>query len=214
LTAIATARPAALASLRVVFSSGAPLEREVVSALDKAGGRIVQVFGSTETGGIAYRQGLDELWTPLPGVDVGCAGGDRLTVASPWLARDGPHPLITQDRVVLEARGFRHLGRADTVVKVGARRVDLLEIEAHLRGVPGVTGAVVLARPAQGALGTEILAVVETSAAGVTRDDLRRHLSGRLDVLPWRLRVVPQLPYTETGKLERQTLLGLFDNSP
>ena len=213
LTAIASTQPSALSSLRVVFSSGAPLPDDVLAALVIGGARVIQVFGSTETGGIACRQDLEQRWTPLPGVRITVADDDRLAVDSPWLSPDEPRPRITEDRVVLETGGFRHLGRADTIVKVGGRRVDLSEIEAHLRAVPGVTAATVVARPTAGVLGTEILAAVQAPDGGVTRDDLRRDLARTLDILPWRFRIVPHLPETAAGKRERQALLALFDEA-
>jgi acyl-coenzyme A synthetase/AMP-(fatty) acid ligase len=214
LTAIASTQPAALVSLDIVFSSGAALPDAVVTMLTAAGTRVVQVFGSTETGGIGYRVGSDQTWKTFPGVQITVQVDDRLAVDSPWLPPKEPRPFVTHDRAALEDAGFRHLGRADSIVKVGGRRVNLREIEGCVRSVPHVTAAAVLSRPVTSAVGTEILVAVEAPVGGgPTPDDLRRHLSAHLDVLPWQFRVVAQLPQNAMGKSERQVLLELFDKA-
>src|SRR5690606_24867425 len=56
-----------------IFSSSAPLVPEVAQKLRaRFGWTVTEVFGSTETGGIGWRDsGGEGPWTPLPGVEVG-----------------------------------------------------------------------------------------------------------------------------------------------
>jgi acyl-coenzyme A synthetase/AMP-(fatty) acid ligase len=57
--------------VRAVFSSGGPLPPEGASdVMRHIGVSPIEVFGSSETGGIAWRQRAagDDRWTPLPGV--------------------------------------------------------------------------------------------------------------------------------------------------
>lgn len=41
---------------------------------------ITEVFGSSETGGIAHRQADDALWTPFANVEINCADQQELAV--------------------------------------------------------------------------------------------------------------------------------------
>jgi acyl-coenzyme A synthetase/AMP-(fatty) acid ligase len=217
LQAFADTTPAPLARLRRVFSSGAPLPAAVAATLTDAGVAVTQVFGSTETGGIAARDGTAVTWQPLPGVTIGADEGGLLRVDSPWVVdpalRATRAPVTTADRVRLVEGGFVHEGRADGVVKVGGRRVDLGEIEARLAGIAGVRQARVIAQPGAGAHGTEILAVVQSADATLTPAVLRAELARWLDplALPRRIRVVDQLPLGPAGKVAREALLALFD---
>jgi acyl-coenzyme A synthetase/AMP-(fatty) acid ligase len=62
-------------SCQAVFSSGGPLATESAHAIARRVGRPpIEVLGSTETGGIAWRtqdpMGSDDRWTPFDSVDV------------------------------------------------------------------------------------------------------------------------------------------------
>ncbi len=198
---------------RRVFCSGGPLALEVASALASRGMVVTQVLGSTETGGVAYRESFADPWQPLPGVSVSADARGAMLVTSPWFSADitEPVPTATQDRIALVPGGFQHLGRLDAVVKVGGRRVDLGELETTLRTLPGVRDARVLAELGDAVRGSTLLAVVEADA--ITPEQLRRHLTLSVDpvVVPRRIRIVSALPRNAAGKVTRAALLALFD---
>lgn len=213
LTAIAAHAGLAWPKLERVFSSAAPLPAETDRALAQRSICVTQILGSTETGGIAFRESCASPWQALPGVELEVDDEARLSVRSPWASARPEAWVLTADRVeLLEAKGaFRHLGRVDAVVKVGGRRVDLGELEARLCAVPGVREARVLATEAPSLRGTELWAVVESD--GVEVDALRAALAEHVDpvVMPRRFRVVPRLPRGPSGKVTRAALLSLFE---
>lgn len=206
--------------LRAVFSSGGPLPSDAaLQARALLGVAPTEVFGSSETGGIAWRQWSAEQpqWHPLPGVawriEDGC-----LAVSSPHLADDAWWQ--TQDRVEADAgRSFRLLGRADRIVKIEERRVSLDALEQQLRAHPQVQEARVLVLP--GAR-EQLAAVVVPQAADATQwsDAQRRLLAGQLGAhlaqshdavtRPRRWRFVNELPYNAQGKTTAAALAALF----
>lgn len=134
-----------------------------------------------------------------------------MLLEGPWLDPNASLPLRCADRIALQGEGFAHLGRMDSVVKVGGRRVDLSEIESRLRRVPGVTDARVLAQPTPTIRGLDLWAAVE--AEGVTAAQLKQALAPHLDPVtrPRRFRIVPRFPRTAAGKLTQRNLMTLFD---
>jgi 4-coumarate--CoA ligase (photoactive yellow protein activation family) len=207
------ARDGGLPAFERVFSSGAPLPAHTARALsDRFGWSAVEVFGSSETGGIAWRAGPEEAWRPFPGVSVSGGPDGCLLLDSPLLAADAPRPLPCADHVALHADGkFELLGRKDGIVKVGGKRVSLREVEERLLALPGVHDAAALACEGTGARGEELWAAA--AAPGWTAERLREALARWLDpvVVPRRLRVVSALPRDGSGKLPRARLLALFD---
>jgi 4-coumarate--CoA ligase (photoactive yellow protein activation family) len=195
-----------------VFCSAGPLPAEANLALQSRGAPIIEILGSTETGGIAYRERPQGPYRPLSGVHIAVDEASILLVDSPWLGVDEPRPYRTADRAALCPEGFRHLGRADAVTKVAGRRVDLGDVESVLLRVPGVRAAHVLAVDTGGVRGVTLWAIVEADAVSI--DALRDALKARFDpvTLPKRYRVVAKLPRSEQGKLRRSELLGLFDS--
>jgi acyl-coenzyme A synthetase/AMP-(fatty) acid ligase len=213
--------PEALQGIERVFSSGAPLPRRIAEALHRGFGlRVTEVLGSSETGGIAWRDvgaagGPDDAaveWEPFQRVQVSAADDGVLLIDSPFVHPGLPRPWRGADRIAMTAGGrFRHLGRADAILKVGGTRVSLAELEARLRALAGVTDAAVIALPQDGPRGHEICAAVV--APGLTAAELRRGLLRWFDpiALPRRLRLVAALPREQSGKLARARLVNLFD---
>ena len=216
LRALTMMEPAGTETLARIFSSGAPLPSETRSALEtRFGWRVTDVLGSSETGGIAHRDQSEAAYTALPGVEVAAGEDGRLLVTSPFLPRETPQPFETGDRVELLGPGrFRHLGRADGVLKIGSTRVSLAELEARLSALPGVKDAAVVPHAASGGRGHETWAVLALEAgAALDAAEVREALRAWLDpvVLPRRYRFVAALPREGNGKLRREALLALFE---
>ncbi len=191
--------------VRIVFSSGARLRPDARVALEKHGLRVAEIFGSTETGGIAFREDSD-LWTPFEPVVIDTNQQGNLLVNSPFL--ENPSEFWEcQDRVEIENQKFRDLGRSDDIVKVGAKRVSLDAIEELLLVHPDVRACAVFVEENPR---TRLHAFVVVSAE-TTASDLRKSLLSKFDpvTIP-RIHLVEQLPYTDLGKVSRKSLEELL----
>ncbi len=222
LRSLTVLEPGSTPAFSRVFSSGAPLLESTARALRERLSLVVtEVFGSSETGGIAYRihTAADEPWTPLRGLEVSLHPSGRLLLDSPFLAPDVPRPLACQDRVdLLDDGRFVLRGRVDGVIKIGGKRVAIAELERRLLDVPGVSDAAVASIAVGGARGQKLVAAValEADARGTPPAALRRELLKWFDpvVVPRRVKVVDALPREANGKLTRRRLLALFEPSP
>lgn len=208
-----TLAPASQRPASRVFSSGAPLSPEVAAdARRRFGWTITEVFGSSETGGVGWREsGGEGAWTPLPGVEVSATEDESIVVRSPFLSPRASGPFVGADRVRVESDGrFVHLGRADGVLKIGGVRVSVAEIERRLLCTEGVRDAAVLAVEVGGARGYEVWAAVVAPGldAAAVRAALREWLAPV--AMPRRVRMVDALPREPSGKLPRAALEGLF----
>ncbi len=213
--------PSLRGKLRAVFSSGGALPDEVaLAAKEMLGPGPIEIFGSSETGGIAWRQwdAAVPTWQALPSVQWRL-DGDMLEVASPHLPA-GSGWWRTPDRAEADGNGgFRLLGRADRIVKIEERRVSLDALERALAAHPFVREARVLVL--EGARST-LAAVVATSDEGTARLRAlgRREFAGRLaahladgqDAVtrPRRWRFVAALPVNAQGKTTQAALAMLF----
>jgi len=230
LQGLGSLEPGSLPPLRRIFSSGAPLPGEVARTVGVvAGVPVTEVFGSSETGGIAWRQqvpadtsdgqrdddGDTALWRPFPGIEVSADEG-LMVVRSPLA--DTPEgspvgaPVRGADRVRLAKGGrFELLGRADGVVKIGGSRIAVSEVEHRLREIPGVREAAVISVDVRGLRRHELWAAVV--APGLTVVALREALRRRLEsiAVPRRFRLVDALPREENGKLMKARLRALFE---
>jgi acyl-coenzyme A synthetase/AMP-(fatty) acid ligase len=202
---MATTSPGRL-TLRLAFSSGGFLaEEDGASFHRQTGTGVVEVYGSTETGGIATRCRADGEKTWQAFDDVRCRiRDDRLAVSSPFLSPDltltPDGHFVTGDRAgPAEGGRFHLLGRADGVVKVGGKRVVLDEVKTKIASLDGVLDALVLSLPAPDGRENQIVALVEGNGE---EKNLRRAIGEILEphAVPRQVRIVSRLPLTPMGK--------------
>jgi acyl-coenzyme A synthetase/AMP-(fatty) acid ligase len=205
-------------SLRLAFSSAAPLDAEDArSFYATTGVAVTEVYGSTETGGIAVRRQAagEEAWTPFDPVSWRIQD-DVLCVDSPFLSRELERlkegGFMTGDRAALAPDGqhFLLLGRCDGVVKVAGIRVDLRHVEERLRALPGVEDACVVAREVPGVRGQGLIALV---VGDIQPTSVRRQLGAELAAaaVPRVILRVDAIPVGRNGKRERETMLQLVE---
>ena len=125
-------------NLRAVFSSGGPLAPDTALATGALLGEVpVEVYGSSETGGVAWRQRThldDDAWRAFPTVAWRLGEDGALEVRSPHLPDDSW--LVLADRAAPAGgsvdAGFVLRGRSDRIVKIEEKRVSLTAMEAAL----------------------------------------------------------------------------------
>lgn len=110
----------------------------------------------------------------------------------------------TGDRVRAEAGQLLHLGRIDEQVKILGNRVELGEVEAALRELPGVEAAAVI--PVS--TGTAVQLTAFYSGTPTPATELVRLLRGSLPryMVPQRVHHVAALPLNANGKTDRTEL--------
>lgn len=206
-----------LAAVSRIFSSGGPLPADAGQRLqEQLGQAVTEVYGSSETGGIAWRQG-GQAWTPLPGAQISRSAEGALQVSSSWQAEAAEQ---TSDAIELLDDGrFVLKGRLDRIVKLEEKRVSLPFLEDSLQQHDWV-GECRLLLQQNGRASLGALVVLSTGGLHALRNGgrsqlvqaLRQHLSDYCEtlVLPRRWRFVEQLPVNAQGKLQQQEMERLL----
>ncbi|MRW89280.1 AMP-binding protein [Duganella sp. FT80W] len=219
----------AASMLRAVFSSGGPLAPDAALAAGALLGHTpVEVYGSSETGGVAWRQRRaidDDGWTPFPTVEWRLDDEEgTLEVRSPHLPDDGW--LALSDRAAPSGQqGFVLLGRSDRIVKIEEKRISLSAMEAALTASGLAAEARVLLCEPQAGERQRLAAFVVPTAAGRTLLDIagKAALNQRLRAvlaevveavaLPRRWRYLDQMPLNAQGKTTMASLLALLSDA-
>ncbi|MBX8469274.1 AMP-binding protein [Pseudomonas sp. RIT778] len=208
----------ALSVVRRVFSSGGALPADAAQSLHQRLGQWpTEILGSSETGGIAWRQG-ESLWQPFAGVELNQDSDGALLIASPYLPAG--HVEHTADAARIQADGrFELLGRLDRIVKLEEKRISLPMLEqalvAHDWVAEARLGVVQENRASLGALlvlsESGLFALREHGRRSLT-ETLRRHLGDHCEALalPRRWRLLRQLPLTSQGKLPQADVEALL----
>ena len=203
--------------LRLAVSSAGMLEARDNEAFCRRNGLgIEEVFGSTETGGIAGRNRFrnENHFTAFTTVSWQIKDG-RLAIKSPYISPDLPLDaegfFLSADRVeICGENGFLLKGRADAVTKVGGKRVDLEEVRTLIAEQNNVQDCIVLALPDPGGRGHLIAALIQGSS--VDPESIRRTLTGSLEAyaLPRIIKTIAQMPLKDNGKYDRDAIRHLL----
>ncbi|UUT19399.1 acyl-CoA synthetase family protein [Pseudomonas sp. T8] len=208
----------ALSPVRRVFSSGGALPADAAQGLHQ---RLRQwpteILGSSETGGIAWRQG-DSLWQAFAGVELSQDSDGALLIASPYLPAGHVEHTADAARIAADGR-FELLGRLDRIVKLEEKRISLPMLEQALAGHAWVAearlGVVRENRASLGALlvlSEQGLHALRNQGRRTLTQTLRQHLSQHCEALalPRRWRLLRQLPLNSQGKLPQADVEALL----
>lgn len=214
--------------LDLLLSSGGPLPETALFLCQKTFKQTpIEILGSTELDGIAWRQRRITLdgkidnescsWKAMPGTTVSSTEQGILQVKSERL---NPHSwTVGNDKISLNADGsFSLLGRTDRIVKIEEKRLSLtamekslvdsgLFMEAKTLLLPNDSQLAVVAVPS--AKGREILKEGKLELIKVAQRHLRIQFEAVL--LPHRWRFEPLMPTNSQGKCTIDSLVGLFD---
>ncbi|MCH1931067.1 AMP-binding protein [Shewanella sp. A25] len=213
-----------LRSPSLVFSSGGPLTLAAAQGVAECYGHLpIEVFGSTETGGIGYRRQheADEPWQAFEQINIDQDPSDgALLLKSPYLSDD--NWLRCEDKIEPTTDGrFRLKGRLDRIVKIEEKRLSLNQMEALLCSHAYVEQAALVQLPQ---FKSQLGAVVTLSPLGSKilkeqgklsiNNALKAHLLTQFErvTLPRRWRYPEALPLNTQGKLVVAQLVELFDH--
>jgi acyl-coenzyme A synthetase/AMP-(fatty) acid ligase len=192
--------------VHLVISATAPLDQPLAAAVErKLDGRLLEVFGSTETGAFASRRTADEAtWRAYDGVSL-TPQPDGTVVNAPWFTG----PVVLQDIVELQDEGrFVVRGRNTDMIEVAGKRGSLGDLTRRLLAIEGVQDAVVFQPDADSAATIRRVAALVV-APRLTSAKILEQLASGVDpaFLPRPLVIVDSLPRNEVGKLPREKLL-------
>lgn len=215
--------PQAPEGLRAVFSSGGPLKYDAAQAFRSTMGLYpIEVLGSSETGGIAWRAQSteDALWRAFPGLELKSNEDGALVLRSPFLPDNKSY--VTADAIELvDIDRFRLLSRLDRIVKIEGKRVSLPEVEKHLENHPWISHSTVLVtRRHRDMLSALIVLTPEgqdhhqTLGPRKFSRSLRNHLCQWLEpiAIPRLWRYTSQIPVNTQGKVLLDDVRRFFDS--
>jgi acyl-coenzyme A synthetase/AMP-(fatty) acid ligase len=215
------------AQFECIFSSGGPLAFDVSSLFNKQMNIApTEVFGSTETGGIAWRRcdkTIPSNWVLFKGIKYNSVAfedlGERLQISSPFMAEAS---YLTDDLIQqVDDSHFVLKGRSDRTIKLEEKRINLEHMEQVLLRHEGIKEAKVFILNNSERLSLVAVIAINHIAEKIIRDNNKRalnecfkkHLLTEFEriSLPKKWRYLDELPFNAQGKLVQKELEVLFD---
>ena len=199
-----------LPALDLVLSATAPLSQNLAREVEEHyATRLLEIYGSTETGQIATRRTAETVeWQLFEGVRLFAQGESAFAEGGHVEQRT---PMCDVLEITAADRFLLH-GRLSDLVNIAGKRSSLSYLNHQLNAIPGVVdGAFFVREPDDGSFSgvTRVAAVVvapELDAAGLS-EQLRRRIDPVF--MPRPLLFVDSLPRNDTGKLPHDSLRAL-----
>ena len=204
----------------IIYSSGGPLPEEVArKASELTGYWPMEIYGSTETGGIAYRQSQNgPVWKPFEVCKMCLVENGCLNIKSSYILE--AEGFTTGDLADLYDDGrFLLKGRSDSIVKIEEKRISLPEVENRLkqtglvqdvRVVPMVgkrqylAAAIVLNESGR----EKFAGVPKLAINNFFHDHLLKFIENTVSPKKWRY--LEELPQNTEGKIRMRDIQALF----
>ncbi len=198
-------------SQAIFISSTAPLDVQNIRTFnEKFQTDIIQIFGSTETGGIAYKINDELLWKPFDMVQVSTNANNELKVKSPFVSsvlyEDGftqtNGEVQTFDYVEQESLGFKLVGRSSKIFKLAGKRYSTIQVENILEEVAGIRKALVFVGLKNSSLRGEYLDITLETNEIFSASEIKKILQRNLSNLKFsiKLTIVKEIPINQIGK--------------
>ena len=208
-----------------IFTSGGAVSPELALLTDKVFGFCpLEVYGSTETSGIAYRQqSVNALvWTPFDNAKVWKGDDGCLRIISPYIRN--PEGFATADLVEFTGEGNKFIlkGRSDSIVKIEEKRISMTEVENRLieSGLVKDVKVIALSNDVRQFLAAAIVLneVGKNKFEGMEKYQINKFFHDWLMkffenvVLPKKWRFVDYIPVDVQGKKHRDEIAAMFDS--
>lgn len=203
-----------------IFTSGGVLLPEVAERTNEVFGFWpVEVYGSTETAGIAWRQSKNGLeWTLFDNAKIWKNGSGCLVIKSLYIKN--PEGFETADLVEILPDGkFILKGRADSIVKIEEKRVSLAEVENRILQSGFVKDVCVVAMSDRRQY---LAAAIAFNEAGIQKFSSQKKFDVNMFfhdylmqffenvVIPKKWRFLETIPCDLQGKHKKQEIQALF----
>ena len=192
-------------------SSTGPLDSQNAKEFsEKFNTDVMQIFGSTETGGIAYKLNDEILWKPMPKVEIQTNEQNELKVISPFVSttiyensfKDINGVMQTFDYIEKENEKFRLIGRSSQILKIAGKRYSTIQIENILEDEEEINKALVFVSSDNDSLRGEVLDITLESSKEFTAREIKKILQSKLSNLKFSLALkhVDKIPTSSVGK--------------
>jgi acyl-CoA synthetase (AMP-forming)/AMP-acid ligase II len=205
--------------IQSIFSAGGILEDSIFSTIKEvAKTRVVDIYGSSETGHIAWRSSPAMPWQAQAGVEFKKPIDNVLEIKSKFCPSDSWFP--TSDLARQNGNSFEILGRTDRIIKIESTRVSLSQLMAAINESDFVDDCLIT--DLENGRRSQLGAVLKLSPLGLDAlekdgrlrlvNGIKESLRGRVNsiAVPRRWRFVAEFPRNNLGKVLKSDLDSLF----
>lgn len=196
----------------VIISAGSELKEKIFNYAKSISKRVIEIYGSTETGVIGYRESEAEAFKLLAPVVIQEIGEDFFKIQTPF-SYSGIE--VLNDKIELVGGKIRFVSRVGKILKIQEKRIDAYEMEKqiclneYIQDVycfeySGKVAALTVLSP----LGVDF--IIKNGTLDLIKL-LKKELDSNFEVVPQRWKFVDEIPKKNNGKFDKEKIKSYFD---
>lgn len=193
-----------------IISAGSKLDEEVFAHLEKFS-NIIEIYGSSETGVIAYKTCHNQPFIIFKNVDINVKT-DSAIICSPYIIDS---EVKLNDKIVLNGRELYLKNRTDRIYKIQEKRISASELEAKLNTCNLIDDSYIIEHNDKLAcisdLSEDGKKYLLDYGIGLLIKKLKQYLHEYSDIVPQRWKFIDILPMTSTGKINKDIINHIFN---
>lgn len=196
---------------KVIIAAGAELQEKTFKYAQTISERVIEIYGSTETGTIAYRENPEDKMKLLNGIKILEAGENYTKIDTKYSVKS---PIIIEDRIKLSGREIEFGSRCGQVLKIQEKRIVSSDMEREIIN----SGFVRACRCFE--YKGKLAVIVEVNKNGInyliSNDKLsftkllKEKLRRKFEIVPQKWKFTDEIPTKENGKTDRGAIKDLF----
>lgn len=198
----------------LIYSAGAKLPEKTFEYFSEKS-KVVDIYGSTESGTIGYKTDFrDEFLTLFGEATITIDEKRGAVLNSPYFYED---ELVLNDIIEKKGEKFKVLGRSDRILKIQEKRISAEEIENALKKYEFTEDACCLK---VGEKAGAVIVLTDEGKEKLLREgsvemikNLKSHLKKFCGIIPQRWRFLPEIPKTSAGKTDKEKIMKIFNRN-
>lgn len=203
----------------LVMTAGDRLKDETYDYFEKYNVPVLDIYGSTETGVIAYKTEKNEqILCCFKSVEIDSDADSQIVIKSPYFLEKRAVLCDIIERI--DSKHFRLKNRSDRIVKIQEKRVSAIEIETFVKNLEMIEDAYCFKYGEKLACA----AVLDDSGKSFYLDKenggpqklikkLKLGLKDKSEIIPQKWRFLHEIPKTKTGKIDKLRIEGVFSTN-
>lgn len=195
----------------LIFTAGDKLKKEIYEYFSNT--PVCEIYGSTETGTIAYKFSYDSPYRCMKGAEVSTDDASQIVIKSPYFMEK---QITLCDIIENHGEKFYLKKRSDRIIKIQEKRINAMEIEEYINKSEYVDSCYCVKS------GDKLGCAAVLSEKGKLfylektggRTKLIKHLKSlvkdKSEIIPQKWKFLPEIPKNKTGKVDKEKIESLF----
>lgn len=201
-----------IVNLKIIITAGAELKQDVFKYAQSISDRVIEIYGSTETGVIGFRENYNDKFRKFDGIEIIETNNDYTRINTKYSKEN---IVQIEDRIEYSNNEIVFLGRSGRVLKVLEKRISAEEMENELKKSNFVKECFCFEH------GDKIATLVVLEKEGIDfaikygtkklSSFLKNSICDKFEILPSKWRYWDEIPRNIKGKIDKTTIKELFE---